>query len=525
MHKHQIVLPDGTELSSGAGCETAIEKVTLTQQVNTGSDLNPGAVCASCLEVSLFAPHGALHLPAGTELVLFETDGAGARTQLGLFAVEKLEYSGPHRCRITAYDRLSRLDCDLSEWLGGLTQWPCTLQSFARQVCEACGLNLSTEEIPNGDWEIRKFAAADVTGRMLMQWICEAAGRFCRATARGDIELAWYTATGIGLEPAGTHFYYGGSLLADAAPIAPIDRVELRFTGSDAGVSFGSGSNACCITGNPLLLSDSEAALETVAEVLYEILHTQPYTPCRVTVPASLGVQAGDIVDITDANGKSCTAYVMRCVRSGQRTQLACTGNPTRGSTGARNRAKFTSLSGKVTELELGLNGLALESKELDGKMLTLQAGMEGLTAAHSDLNGQAAGLALTVDGISSKVSNQQEDLVFVQQQMSAVEQSAEGLRVQVKHIMESGTERVTTSAGYTFDENGLTVRKSGREFKTQITEDGMTVYKNDRAVLTASSGGVEAVDLHAATYLSVAQRVRFEKYKDTRIGCFWIGG
>jgi len=68
-------------------------------------------------------------------------------------------------------------------------------------------------------------------------------------------------------------------------------------------------------------------------------------------------------------------------------------------------------------------------------------------------------------------------------------------------------------------------VTKSGREIKTQITEDGMTVYKNGNAVLTANSQGVDAVDLHASTYLIIAGKSRFEKYKGTRVGCFWIGG
>ena len=59
---------------------------------------------------------------------------------------------------------------------------------------------------------------------------------------------------------------------------------------------------------------------------------------------------------------------------------------------------------------------------------------------------------------------------------------------------------------------------------KTQITEDGMTVYKNDSAVLTANNVGVNAVNLHATTYLIIGTNSRFEDY-GSRTGCFWIGG
>lgn len=58
----------------------------------------------------------------------------------------------------------------------------------------------------------------------------------------------------------------------------------------------------------------------------------------------------------------------------------------------------------------------------------------------------------------------------------------------------------------------------------TTITEDGMKVYKNNGAVLTANSNGVDAKNLHATTYLIIGDNSRFEDYSN-RTGCFWIGG
>ena len=59
----------------------------------------------------------------------------------------------------------------------------------------------------------------------------------------------------------------------------------------------------------------------------------------------------------------------------------------------------------------------------------------------------------------------------------------------------------------------------------TTITEDGMTVYKDEEAVLIADNEGVRAEDLHATTYLIIGTNSRFENYGDNRTGCFWIGG
>jgi len=102
---------------------------------------------------------------------------------------------------------------------------------------------------------------------------------------------------------------------------------------------------------------------------------------------------------------------------------------------------------------------------------------------------------------------------------------SAEDVRLEISSVLDSGVEKITTSTGFTFDEEGLTVSKSGSEMETTITEDGMTVYKDNQAVLTANNEGVEAIDLHATTYLIIGKNSRIEDYGYNRTGVFWIGG
>ena len=109
-------------------------------------------------------------------------------------------------------------------------------------------------------------------------------------------------------------------------------------------------------------------------------------------------------------------------------------------------------------------------------------------------------------------------------QEVSA-KMTSEAVELQIKSAMENGTSKVVTETGFTFDANGMTVEKSGSEMKTQITEDGMTVYQNNDAVLTANNQGVDAKNLHATTYLIVGGRSRFENFGENRTGCFWIGG
>ena len=101
---------------------------------------------------------------------------------------------------------------------------------------------------------------------------------------------------------------------------------------------------------------------------------------------------------------------------------------------------------------------------------------------------------------------------------------TSDAVQIQIDKTLESGVSKVQTSTGFTFDEEGLTVSKSGSEMETTITEDGMAVKRSGEEVLTANSAGVIAVDLKAVNYLIIGNS-RFEDYGSNRTGCFWIGG
>ena len=98
MLAHKLTLPDGTVLDSGA-----IRSVTLTEQVSDQTDLCPGAACAACAEIELWAPGNALAIAQGTEITLARVDTAsGAETQEGIFLAEKPERVSANVIKVTA---------------------------------------------------------------------------------------------------------------------------------------------------------------------------------------------------------------------------------------------------------------------------------------------------------------------------------------------------------------------------------------------------------------------------------------
>ena len=137
---------------------------------------------------------------------------------------------------------------------------------------------------------------------------------------------------------------------------------------------------------------------------------------------------------------------------------------------------------------------------------------------------GEVSGLKLTTDGITATVKQTDAQIADIMAEVSA-KVSAEDVSFIISQTAKQGTEKVITTTGYTFNEEGLKVSKSDSEITTTISEDGMEVYRKNEPVLTANNQGVKAEDLHATTFLIIGNNSRLEDYGSGRTGCFWIGG
>lgn len=346
MLKNILILPDGTELSSGAGDVNAIKSVALTECVNSGTELTIGSVCANMLEVSVITPNGDLSLTAGDKVTLYKDDGV-RRHLVGGFKLEKPTRPSSNTMQLTGYDAVTQLDKDLTAWLADLKGWPYNIMVFAGMVCEACGLQFASPDCPNSDYMVQQFTA-QATGRQLMGWLAEICCRFCCATAYGDIKFAWYTPSGISIQPSGDHYYFQKGLSYEAYKVAPIEAVQLRLADSENGALYpeaAEGSNSYMISSNPILFAGITEDILTVLENIKQELAGVSYTPCRVTIPASTDIHAGHTVQITDKNGKTITAYVMTKTQKGQRDTLECTGSLRRDSTAAANNRSAEDLA------------------------------------------------------------------------------------------------------------------------------------------------------------------------------------
>lgn len=550
MFRTLIVLPDGTELFSGVGTVNAIQSATITQCVNGAQELTLGSACANMLEAKLITPNGGLTVGAGDELRVYRVDDGGDRSQIGLFTTEKPVRPSANTYCITAYDRVSWLDRDMSQWLGALTGWPYSLYCLAQMVCAACGLELVNEEIPNGNYPVQKFSAEGITGRQLMQWIGQAAGRFCRATPDGQIEFAWYQPVEtvvIGpkqLQPAtisydgegdlsilsdritvtddgdgnvavdsdilqvwddgdgsicvefrdglAQMYCYQGSVSQEDYTVAPIEKVQIRHSDEDVGTVYpedAAQANTYIITGNYLLTAATSETLLPIARSLYEQLKDVSYRPCKVSVPASMDIRAGDIVKITDRSGLSFSAYVMTKTTSGQKDTLECTGSHHRASTTAVNNQSYKALSGKVLNLTTTVEGLKIENANTMGNVATLGLNLKSITSrvesaekAESNLEGRVSTVEQTAQGITFSVSSIS----------TALENKAD--KTDVQEITEH----------FTFAEDGMTIRNSATGMGIGVSEQRVIFTGGDDPTTEIYPDRMETTDLKIGKQLDI---------------------
>lgn len=189
------------------------------------------------------------------------------------------------------------------------------------------------------------------------------------------------------------------------------------------------------------------------------------------------------------------------------------------------------SVSDKTDQLENQVGDLAETTEGFGTQIDNMQSQVDSATQTVTTVQTQMSQLQLNVDGISAEVYDNQTNIDDMGLVISEINQkvdagiSATDVEIMIQESLYDGVQEVTTETGYTFDKDGLTISKSDSDLSTQITENGLTINRNDDTVLTANDVGVEAKNLHATTYLIIGLNSRFEDYDNKqRTGCFWIG-
>lgn len=401
MFQDKFVLADGTALQSN------IVGVDWTTSSNSDSDIAPGSVCASAVEIEFWVnSDSALSVTQGTVLTYYKVYKADndldIETKIGVFTCDKPEKTGSNKYKVTAYDNVSLLDVDVTEWLNALT-FPIAIKDFATALAAKCELELANEPRLNKDYQIQKFTGSGVNARDLMKMVCSASGCFCNADANGKLLFDWYkkndrviispkksineksfrlfdvvkrslqdnvhrvliSAKSGSDTPDGIP-YFANQLTFSDFVVKAIDKVQVRQSDDDVGVVYPAdeqGTNALVIQGNQLLSTTSDAALRPYVKNLYDGLNNITYVPCsNIQTPETLEIKVGDIVTVSDGKNEFDT-WITSVKHSGGKCTFESVGNANRNTTTAVNNGKYNSKQ-RILKISATVDGLAVKAEQ-----------------------------------------------------------------------------------------------------------------------------------------------------------------
>ena len=180
-------------------------------------------------------------------------------------------------------------------------------------------------------------------------------------------------------------------------------------------------------------------------------------------------------------------------------------------------------LGNKPTDYNLAPEDTESELSTIKSETKTITETVTQLQLGSDSINASVKSLEQTVKETTEGLAN---DISIIQDQVNLA-MTSDDVKIEIEKNLINGVNKVSTTTGYTFNENGLNISKSDSEMKTQITEDGMKIYKNDDVMLTANNQGVDAKNLHATTYLIIGGNSRVENFNEDgymRTAVFWIG-
>ena len=231
-------------------------------------------------------------------------------------------------------------------------------------------------------------------------------------------------------------------------------------------------------------------------------------------------LEIGDKIGITTEDNNVVTAYLLNdtIVFDGTLAEAThWTYEPNENETASNPVTLGEKLNQTYARVDKAEKTISLVVDDVDGqeeRLSILEVNTQGISTTISTLQTSTEEAIGTINDNFETLSKQVSAKV-----------SAEDVQITIQSEMKKGVDKVQTSTGFTFNEEGLKVSKLGSEMTTQITEDGMAVSRNGQETLVADNIGVKAENLHATTYLIIGINSRFENYGSDRTGCFWIGG
>lgn len=196
---------------------------------------------------------------------------------------------------ITAYDELySKGQIDVAGWYKALT-FPISIGNFRDRLFDYVGLEQVSTALPNDSIMIEKqYSPNELQAITVIKSLCQINGVFGIINRNGDFE--YVTILPSDTPPTETMDAYRDITFQEFV-VQPVEKLVIRESSDDEGVSYGSGTNRYVIQGNFFAKGLEEETLLDMAENIYPNIEGFSYAPFNASSDGLPWVECGkDII-------------------------------------------------------------------------------------------------------------------------------------------------------------------------------------------------------------------------------------
>lgn len=286
---------------------TDTEIISITYEGAANSDevnFRVGSACCAKVELELFS-EDVTAFDGQTHTVFIGTEGEWCK--VGTFPVAKASNIDDKRVRVLLYDAVRQTDPPIA-FDGSI--FPISLGDFAAWICAQTSVSLHSTVFANSNYIIQTGFEANTTGRTLLKYIAQAAGCFVVANTDGEIEFRTYQSAS---NPLSLDRYFDP--LTVGGYVSPSwDKLTVKVSEDDLGVTYGTGENEYTIVNNPVLYgltADDEETRQTVLSNILANITGMEYQNISVQVLGNPAIQVGDIISVTSPDNVVYSLPVM----------------------------------------------------------------------------------------------------------------------------------------------------------------------------------------------------------------------
>ena len=196
---------------------------------------------------------------------------------------------------LKCYDNLYLLSkVDVSEWYKSI-EFPKTIGLIRNNIFTYLGITQQQTILPNDEIEIEKqYSPNSLKALDVIKSICQINGVFGIINRNNVFEYRTIAKTESAIVTE--EFQYQKSLKYEEYVVNPVDKLTIRQTDQDEGVSYGEGDNNYIIQGNFFTLNLDEETLQEMAENIYPNVEGFYYTPFESDNNGMPWIECGDYV-------------------------------------------------------------------------------------------------------------------------------------------------------------------------------------------------------------------------------------